>query len=194
MQSRKPLPSNEKRIALAFFSDRGGWAMAWITTVSSGRASTVPRSDCLIIFIDPPGRSVRPMEPANNVSPAMIFSRREIEADAAFRMPRRVENAGCVRPCFNRVARAYALIDLDCSGRCHTDHAACMSASSAEHIVLVEQDRRSRSSAKFHGTANVVDMGMRDHDLLTCRLCLRMSVNTSSTSSPGSTTMASRVV
>jgi hypothetical protein len=28
-ESRNPLPSNEKRIALAFFSDRGRWAMAW---------------------------------------------------------------------------------------------------------------------------------------------------------------------
>src|ERR1700674_3764323 len=40
------------------------------TTVSSGRASTVPCSDCMIFCIDPPGRSVRPMEPANSVSPA----------------------------------------------------------------------------------------------------------------------------
>ena len=43
------------------------------TTVSSGRASTFSCSELMIFCIDPPGRSVRPMLPANNVSPAISF-------------------------------------------------------------------------------------------------------------------------
>src|ERR1035437_1607838 len=40
------------------------------TMVSSGSASTGPCNDRMIFSYEPPGKSVRPIEPANNVSPA----------------------------------------------------------------------------------------------------------------------------
>src|SRR5271157_1000135 len=43
------------------------------TMVSSGSASTGPCNDCMIFLYEPPGRSVRPIEPANSVSPAISF-------------------------------------------------------------------------------------------------------------------------
>ena len=44
-----------------------------MTIVSSGRARTGPRKDSMIFSKEPPGRSVRPIDPANNVSPAISF-------------------------------------------------------------------------------------------------------------------------
>jgi hypothetical protein len=42
------------------------------TIVSSASVSTFVRSVSVIIRMSPPGRSVRPIEPANSVSPANI--------------------------------------------------------------------------------------------------------------------------
>src|ERR1700682_2530163 len=44
---------------------RGPWP--GITIVSSGKARTVECRECIIFRSDPPGRYVRPMEPANRV-------------------------------------------------------------------------------------------------------------------------------
>jgi hypothetical protein len=60
-------------IALALFAYRGQFAVAGDDYRLVGRASTVSCRERMIFCIEPPGRSVRPMEPAKRVSPAISF-------------------------------------------------------------------------------------------------------------------------
>ena len=39
-------------------------------------------------------------------------------------------------------------------------------------VVLVEQDRRSGGRAQLHGASHVIDVGVRDHDLLDLQVML----------------------
>ena len=80
--------------------------------VSSGNAKRLSCNDWMIFSYDPPGRSVRPMLPANSVSPATsFFSRLEVQTDRTFRVSRCVNHLRVYGSSFHAIAGHQALVD-----------------------------------------------------------------------------------
>ena len=124
-------------------------------------------SERMILSNDPPGRSVRPMLPANSVSPAIsFFSSRKVEADAAFGVAGRVHHIGLQDPAVTVSAcpRLWSISTLPGGHpqprRLHIQHLQ------QRIVVLVEQDGRAGDRAQLHGPAHVIDVRVSDHDLL----------------------------
>ena len=62
---------------------------------------------------------------------------------------------------------------VDCAGRCHAEPRGLH----VEHfeqgiVVLVEQDRRSGGRAQLHRASHMIDVGVRDDDLLDLQVML----------------------
>ncbi len=97
----------------------------------------------------------------------------KIEADAAFRVSGRVQDAGAERARGDGFSALDILIDNDRARWGHADPVGLL----VEHfqqsiVILVQQDGRSRGRAQLHGSADVVDVGMGDHDLLDLQIVL----------------------
>jgi len=93
--------------------------------------------------------------------------RREIQANTAFGVARRVQNAGGLRSGGDGFSRGYAAVNFYFSRRGHADPRGLH----VEHfeqcvVVLVEENRRAGYGAELHRSTNVVDVGVRDNDLL----------------------------
>ncbi len=102
-----------------------------------------------------------------------LFFCGEVEADAAFGMARGVQDAGGEGSGSDGFSSRDAAIDVDFPGGRHADPCGLH----IEHlqqsvIILVEQDRSARGGAKLHGSADVVDMGVRDDDLFDLQVVL----------------------
>lgn len=92
---------------------------------------------------------------------------REVEADAALGMSGRVQDAGGERSGSDGFSGAEAVIDFNVAGRGHADP----SGLDIQHfqkivIVLIEQDGSASGGAKLHRSADVVDVGVSNDDLL----------------------------
>jgi hypothetical protein len=92
---------------------------------------------------------------------------REIEAHTAFGMAGGVEDAGGNGPGRDAFTGGDALIDLDFAGGAHADPGGLL----VEHfqkgiVILIEQDGSAGEGAEFHRSADVVDVGVSDDDLL----------------------------
>ena len=84
-----------------------------------------------------------------------------------------MQNAGSMRSRLYGIASAYALVNLNCSGSSHADPCGLQ----VEHleqgiIILVQQNRSSRSRTQPHRAPHMVDMRMRDNDLLHLQIML----------------------
>ncbi len=101
------------------------------------------------------------------------FLRRKVNADATFGVAGRVEDGGRMGASLDGVSGIDTLIDFNRAGRCHA-HPGSLRVQHFEQgiIVLVEQNGRSGGSAQLHGSAHVIDVGMRDHDLLDLQVML----------------------
>ena len=91
----------------------------------------------------------------------------EVQANAAFRVPRCVQDIGHDVAGSDFVTSADAAVDGDRPGTLHSDPGGLHIEHFEERvIVLVEQDRCARRLFQLHGSADVVDMSMCDDDLL----------------------------
>jgi len=92
---------------------------------------------------------------------------REVEADTAFGVAGGVQDVGGDGSSGDGFSGGDAMIDFDFSGRAHADPRGLL----VEHfqksvIVLVEQDGSAGEGAELHGSADVVDVGVGDDDVL----------------------------
>ncbi len=102
-----------------------------------------------------------------SVAGDQLFLGREIEADAAFGVTGRVQDLCGVCTGRDRLPGSDALIDFNLAGCWHADPVSLR----IEHVqqsvvILIEQNGGASSGAELHGSANVVDVGVSDHDLL----------------------------
>jgi len=91
----------------------------------------------------------------------------EIEADAAFGVAGGMKDAGGVRSGGDGFSGGHAAVDINPAGRGHADPRGLH----VEHfqqgvVILVEEDGGASGGAEFHGSADVVDVGVGDDDLL----------------------------
>jgi hypothetical protein len=101
-----------------------------------------------------------------------VFSR-EVEADAALRVPGCVQDLGCERTSFHGVGVAKVLIDLDLTGRGHSNPGRLQVEHLQERIVvLIQKNRRTRGGAQLHRSTNVIDVRVGDYDLLDLQIVL----------------------
>lgn len=99
--------------------------------------------------------------------------RREIEADAAFSMAGGVKDLGGVRSGGDGFSGGDAAIDFHFAGRGNADPRGLH----VEHfeqgvVVLVQKNRSARGGAELHGSADMVDVSVGDHDLLDLQIVL----------------------
>jgi len=99
--------------------------------------------------------------------------RSEIQADAAFGVAGGVQDLGGVRSGSDGVSGRDAAINFDFAGRGHS----APERLDVEHfeqgvVVLVEQDGRAGGGAEFHGSADVVNVGVGDDDLFDLEIVL----------------------
>ena len=138
------------------------------TMVSSGSARTGPCSERMIFSYEPPGRSVRPMEPANRVSPAIsFFSGAKYRQMLPSVCPGVCSTSAVRLAGADFVSRADAAVDGHVLRSLHADPRGLH----VEHlqqrvIVLVEQNGRTGEPLQLHRSANVIDVRVGDNNLL----------------------------
>ena len=99
--------------------------------------------------------------------------RRKIKADAAFGVAGSRDHLGFDRAGGQLVAGADAAIDFDFAGRAHTDPGGlCIEHLQQGVVILVEQDGCVGGGAQLHGSADVVDVGVSDDNLLDLEIVL----------------------
>ena len=144
---------------------RGPWP--GMTRVSSGRGSSRSWIDRRIFHESPPGRSVRPMDPAKSVSPAISsFSGakcRQMLPGVCPGVCRTLGRVAC-NPDDHSLFRAGVggsdLRRLDAQpSRLHVHHLQ------QRKVILIQQNRSARRPLELYCASNVIDMRMGHHDL-----------------------------
>jgi hypothetical protein len=161
------LPFDEEGIGLAFIADGGEFAMAGhdYSFIGQGQQRVVQRVQYFL------HRSAREISAADGpgeegVAGDEFFLGREVEADAAFGVAGSMEDVGGERTGSNGFAGRNAAVDFNFAWIAHADPCGLR----VEHfqksvVVLVEQDGSAGGGAEFHGSADVVDVGVGDDDL-----------------------------
>ena len=118
--------------------------------------------------MDPPGRSVRPMLPANSVSPAInFFSAGKYRQTLPSVCPGVWITFAVSEPASDRVPLSDALINLYFAGILHADPCRLhIQHFQQGMVILIEQDGCAGGGPQFHGSAHMIDVSMRNHDLL----------------------------
>jgi hypothetical protein len=171
---RIELSFDQEWIAFAFFADRGQFAVAgdYYGFVGEGEECFVDGTeDFFMRAAGEIGAAYRSRE--EGVAGDQLFFCGEVEADAAFGVARGVEDLGGEGAGCHRLSGGDAAIDFYLPGRSYADPGGLR----VEHlqkivIVLVEQDGCAGGGAEFHGSADVVDVGVGDDDLLDLEIVL----------------------
>ena len=136
--------------------------------VSSGRASTGPCSDCMILFVGAT-RQVCTSDGAGEqrISCDQLLLGNEVQADASLGVTRSVENVSNQAAGTNFVTRAKAGVDHNLLGRTHADPGGLQIQHLQQgSIVLVQQNRSSREPLQLGRSAYVIDVRVGNDDLL----------------------------
>jgi len=165
---------HQKRIALAFGGDRGEFAVAGddYGFVRQGQHCVVQRAHD---FLHGAAGEVGAPDGAGeeSVTGDQFFLRFKIEADAAFGVAGSVQDLGGVRSGRDAVAGRDAAVNFDFARRGHADPRGLHIEHLQQRIVvLVEQDGRAGGGTEFHGSADVVNVGVGNDDLLDLEIVL----------------------
>jgi hypothetical protein len=162
------LALDQERVALAFLSDGCQFAMAGDDYRFVGQ-----RQHCVVQgahnFLSIAAGEIGAANGSGEegISRDQFLFRREVQADAAFGVAGGMQDLGGERSGGDRFSGSNAAIDFDFPGRRHADPGRL----DIQHfeqgvVVLVEQDGCAGSGSEFHGSAHVIDVSVRDHDLL----------------------------
>lgn len=124
-------------------------------------------------FLHGPPRQVRAPDRSSeeSVSGDEFLLGGEVETDAAFRVSRRVKNVRGERSGRDGFSGRDAAVDFDFS-RCGDADPCRLHVEHLEQsvVVLIEKNWSARGSAKLHGSADMVNVGVRDDDLLDLKI------------------------
>ena len=139
-----------------------------MTFTWSGRVSSRSRMERMILRPSPPGRSVRPMEPAKRVSPAnQELLGREVEADAALGVAGGVEDfAGEIGQADLRAVVGAGVGRGDFGGLNAEPSGLHLHHGELGQVVLIQKNGCAGDALERDGSAHVVDVGVGDDDLL----------------------------
>ena len=139
-----------------------------MTTVESGSGSSLLWMERMRVGPSPPGRSVRPTEPAKRVSPARSrFCVREIEADAALGVAWGVEDAaGDIGDGYELAVVEGVVGRADFGGGAAEPSGLDVHHLDQREVVLVVEDGRTGEGLETRGSGDVVDVRVGDEDLL----------------------------
>ena len=168
------LAFHQERVGLAFCADRGQLAVAgdYYGFIRQGQDGVVQGAENLLHgAAGEVGAADRPGE--EGVTGDQLFFGLKVEADAAFGVAGSVEDLGGERSGGDRFSGRDAAVDFDFARGAHADPRSLhVQHFQKSIIVLVEQNGSAGGGAEFHGSANVVDVGVGDDDLFDLEIVL----------------------
>ena len=148
-----------------------GWPWPEWTTVSSGNVNSTFLIDESSVCMSPPGRSVRPIDPANNVSPTnevrSLFSvAAHRETDTARTVPGRVIDPGAVLAEAPRPLPVVEEVHLRLRFDLQPEHLSLLHDRFVEEVVVpVQPDRHAQRLLRRADAGDVIEVRVRQEDV-----------------------------
>ena len=142
------------------------------TLASSPNGNRTPRIELKSVAWSPPGKSVRPMDPANNVSPTnrsfpTVACSPDLETHSPWTVPGRVMHPHLVVAEGQTLTWCVELINRRGAGSTFSPNMAAVLHGSfvKEQIVAVQVDGDTEGTLRSRDARHVIDVGMRQEDV-----------------------------